>query len=281
MPQVRLARLQRALIVLATLLILKVNGAVVWGYRNYFPPNFRSDFLHGREDYFFGPYQWAFYGHIAVGPVALVLGTILISERFRRRFPQWHRALGRIQVATILLGVTPSGLWMAYYAAPGIIAAISFASLAIATGTCAALGLRAAMQRRFAVHRRWMWRCYLLLCSAVVLRLLGGLATVSGVQTEWFDPLATWACWLLPLAAYEWISRPKRRAGQSATPATASFGSAPRLRGDTFAPGKSLSMPSVTTTSPGARPLSIVISSPSLGPISTSRSSTVSSDLTT
>ena len=33
----------------------------------------------------------------------------------------------------------------------------------------------------FTDHRRWMWRGYLLLCSAVVLRLFGGLATVTGV----------------------------------------------------------------------------------------------------
>lgn len=214
MPITRLAKLQRALVVLATLLIFKVTAEVVWGYRNYFPPNFSSDFLHGRESYFFGAYQWAFYVHIAAGPIAMIVGTILISEPFRRRFPQWHRAIGRIQVATILLAVAPSGLWMAYYAAPGIMAAISFASLAIATGTCAALGLRAAVQRQFAVHRRWMWRCYLLLCAAVVLRLMGGLATVCAVQAEWFDPLASWACWLAPLAVFEWLNRAKRRPTQ-------------------------------------------------------------------
>jgi len=88
----------------------------------------------------------------------------------------------------------------------------SFALLAILTGACAALGWRAAMQRRFAVHRRWMSRCYLLLCSAVVLRLMGGLATVSGVSAPWFDPLASWGCWVLPLATYElslWANRRK------------------------------------------------------------------------
>ena len=55
-----------------------------------------------------------------------------------------------------------------------------------------------------------MWRCYLLLCSAVVLRLLGGLATVTGVTAIWFDPVAVWASWLLPLAAFEWRERTGR-----------------------------------------------------------------------
>ena len=215
MPNVNAMKLQRALTLLAGLLALKVATAVVLGYRNYFPPNFNSDFLRGREDYFFGGFQWAFYAHIASGPVSLVLGLILMSERFRLRFPKWHRALGRIQVAAILLLVAPSGLWMASYAQAGAAAAVSFALLAISTGWCAACGWKAAMQRRFAMHRRWMRRCFLLLCSAIVLRLLGGLATVAGVRAAWFDPLASWACWIAPWAAYELGSWAIRRRGAS------------------------------------------------------------------
>ncbi len=59
------------------------------------------------------------------------------------------------------------------------------------------------MRRRFVEHRRWMSRCYLLLCSTVVLRLMAGLATLTGVEATWIDPLVAWASWLLPLAAFE------------------------------------------------------------------------------
>ncbi len=195
--------LQRVLTLLTGLLILKVTVAVMLGYVNYLPPNFESDFLRGRERYFFGVYQWAFYTHIVSGPVALLLGVILISDRFRMRYPKWHRLLGRIQTANVLLLVTPSGLWMAWYTATGTIAAIGFACLSVLTGTCVALGWRAAVRRRFQVHRRWMWRCFLLLCSAVVLRLVVGLGTVVGVQSPWFDPLVSWASWLVPLGTFE------------------------------------------------------------------------------
>ncbi len=203
MPNNRFQNLQRAALFLAGLLILKVTAQVVWGYRNYLPPDFNSDFLRGREDHFFGPYQWAFYWHIASGPVSLVLGLLLIRERFRLRFPKWHRVLGRIQVAIVLFLVAPSGLWMAWYADAGPIAAASFATLAFSTGVCAALGFRSAVQRRFAVHRRWMMRCFLLLCSAVVLRVIGGVSSVTGIHADWFDPLASWTCWILPLTVYE------------------------------------------------------------------------------
>src|SRR5260221_646372 len=189
MLKLRPTTLQSVLTCLAGLLILKVTGAVVLKYRDYFPPNFDSDFLQGREPYFRGSYQWAFYLHIAAGPLSLILGMILISERIRLRFPKWHRRLGKIQVLGVLFLVAPSGLWMAFRAAAGPIAGLGFSSLAVVTGICVALGWRSAVQRRFADHRRWMWRCYLLLCSTVVLRLIAGLATVTGVQGTWVDPL--------------------------------------------------------------------------------------------
>ena len=200
--------LRRALVVVVALLICKVTVAVMLGYSKYFPPNFQSDFLQGREGYFFGMYQWAFYPHIASGPAALFLGMLLISERFRLRFPTWHRRLGRVHVLNVLFVVSPSGLWMAYYTSTGTIAAISFAILAVATATCSALGWRAAVRRQFAIHRRWMTRSFVLLGSAVVLRIFGGLGTVLEVRSPWFDPVASWASWLVPLILLE-LSRLK------------------------------------------------------------------------
>src|ERR1041385_8133716 len=90
--------LARLLTAAAVLLILKVTLTVLIGYRDYLPPNFNADFLLGRESYFYGAYSWAFYIHLLSGPLSLILGTILISETFRRRFPNWHRRLGRLQV---------------------------------------------------------------------------------------------------------------------------------------------------------------------------------------
>jgi hypothetical protein len=145
---------ERILALLAGFLVLKVTMSVLSNYYNYFPASFASGFLSGRESHFFGTYQWAFYTHILAGPVSLVVGLILIGERSRARFPKLHRWLGRIQVACVLLLVTPSGLWMARHAAAGPIAGVALAALAVATSACVALGARAAVTRRFMDHRR-------------------------------------------------------------------------------------------------------------------------------
>jgi hypothetical protein len=203
MQRFRLPPLSRVLALLAVLLVCKVAASVVLGYREYLPPNFDSEFLQGRESYFWGAYAWSFYAHLVAGPATLLLGTLLISDRFRARAAAWHRRLGRLQGMCVLLVLAPSGLWMARYAATGSVAAAGLGSLAIATAACVLLGWKAAVERRFTEHRRWMWRTYLLLCSAVVIRMIGGLATVAGFDALWLYPFSAWASWLGPLAIYE------------------------------------------------------------------------------
>lgn len=229
MQDARVAKLKRLLSLLGACLIVKVAATVVWGYRGYFPPNFDTDFLRGREPYFFGVYSWAFFAHIIVGPISLVLGLVLVSERFRMRFPAAHRLLGKCQIAIVLFLIAPSGLWMAYYAETGAVAATGFGVLALATGACALLGWRTAVANKFAEHRRWMWRCYLLLCSAVLLRLMGGLAEMMHIEGSWAYQFASWVSWVAPLAVFEltraiklWMRSPVDRPGDHSASSTAS-----------------------------------------------------------
>ncbi|HET6423215.1 MAG TPA: DUF2306 domain-containing protein [Planctomycetaceae bacterium] len=210
--------IRRVLAAMVALLIVRVTVEVMRGYVSYYPPDFSSDFLHGREADF-DRYRWAFYPHIVTGPFSLFAGLLLMSDRFRLQFPQGHRWLGRIHVANVLLILLPSGFVMGFDAAAGLSAVISFVLLTAVTAICTALGWRAAMQRRFVVHRRWMQRSYVLLCSAVVLRILGGIGTVLEVPWWWYDAAITWASWLLPLIVFElsvWWSQRRHRIGRTA-----------------------------------------------------------------
>ena len=187
------------------LLIGQTAAVVLLSYGDYFPPNFRSDFLLGRSQYFFGAYQWAFYAHIVSGPFTLIAGLALMSERFRRHVPHWHRRVGRLQIACVLLLLVPSGFWMAWYAARGAMAVAGFATLAVATAATAVMGWRTAVKRRFVEHAQWMQRCYALLCSAVVLRVIGGASDLF--DAGWTYPYAAWVSWLLPLMMLEFARR--------------------------------------------------------------------------
>lgn len=195
--------LRQTLHLLVILLILKVVAGVVLTSGDYMPPRFESGFLNGRDSYFWNGYHLAFYTHVISGPCSLLLGLVLLSESFRRRFLSWHRRLGRVQVVCVLAAVLPSGLWMAFHADGGAVAGVGFGTLAIVTVFCVLLGWRSAVDRRLAEHRLWMVRVYVLLCSAVVLRLTSGLATVTQVEGDWIYPMAAWTSWLVPLAFLE------------------------------------------------------------------------------
>ena len=92
---------------LAVVLILRVLVTILANYPDYFPPDFDSLFLQGREATFTGVYRPAFYLHIFSAPVVLVNGLVLLSETVRRRYGGLHRVLGRVQVVVLLLLVLP------------------------------------------------------------------------------------------------------------------------------------------------------------------------------
>src|SRR5207245_4970877 len=104
---------------LAVLLILRVLAVILANYPDYFPPNFDSLFLQGREATFTGVYRPAFYIHIFSGPIVLFNGLILMSEYVRRHYGGLHRFLGRVQVAVLLLLVLPTGIVMSLHAFGG------------------------------------------------------------------------------------------------------------------------------------------------------------------
>jgi uncharacterized membrane protein len=198
---------------LAVLLILRVLATILANYPDYFPPNFDSLFLEGREATFTGAYRSAFYIHIFFSPIVLFNGLILMSEYVRRHGGSLHRLLGRVQVIVLLVFVLPSSVVMSRHAFGGWPAGLSFLLQSVATAICAILGVIYARRHRYNSHRRWMLRCYILICSAVVLRLVSGTAGLVGVPSaEGAYIIAAWFSWLFPLATYEIIERlPKFR----------------------------------------------------------------------
>jgi len=203
---------------LAVVLILRVLGTILSSYPDYFPPDFDSLFLQGREATFTGVYRVAFYLHIVSGPVVLLNGLVLLSEHVRRTCRGVHRWLGRVQATAVLVVLLPSGAMMAKHSFGGWGGGFSFLLLSVATAGCTVLGIANAVRGRYASHRRWMLRSYVLICSAVALRLISGAASAVGVE----DPetayiVAAWVSWLVPLSIFEILSSLTRRASEETT----------------------------------------------------------------
>lgn len=190
----------------SAILFVKVLLEILFEYRWYFPADFDAAFLSGRRDSFVGVYWAAFYTHILSGPVAVVLGAVLMISGGRARYGSLHRRAGQFQMAVVFGAVVPSGLVMASQAFAGPIAGFGFAALSLATAVSAGVALRCALARRYSAHQRWAGRCFVLLCSPLLLRLVSGAAIVLQRESEWMYRLNAWLSWLIPLAIYEvWL----------------------------------------------------------------------------
>ena len=55
----------------------------------------------------------------------------------------------------------------------------------------------------FQLHQRWASRCFLFLCSPLLLRLISGAAIVMQLESDAFYRFNAWGSWLIPLAILE------------------------------------------------------------------------------
>lgn len=199
----RLWVMKRIAFWLLVALFFKVLVSIVLEYRNYFPANFESNFLAGREEFFSGSYRFAFYAHIISGPICLLIAAFLMFSGKRKSLGHWHRRLGKTLASLVLLVMLPSGLVMATQALTGPIAGAAFFVLVFTTAFCVSMASWHASQRRFAIHQTWATRSFILLCSPMLLRLMTGATIVLEVDNEWTYRFAAWGSWSIPLAVFE------------------------------------------------------------------------------
>lgn len=233
-------QLLRAAVWLATgLLFIEVLYSILIEYRWYFPPNFdHSPFLSGRRHTFSGVYRWAFYAHILSGPVAVMLGLLLVLSGARQRFRRFHRMAGRLQIGIVLGIVVPSGLVMAQWAYAGPPAVLGFSGLSLATGFTAAMAVYCAIRRQFSRHQRWASRCFLLLASPLLLRVISGATIVLRADSNLAYQLNAWLSWLVPWILLELYWHGRRAPLKMAEPAAANVPRGPRRDAGQSSPGR-------------------------------------------
>jgi uncharacterized membrane protein YozB (DUF420 family) len=169
--------------------------------------------------------------HIGFGTIALVTAVLQVWPWLRRTHPRVHRWSGR---AYLFGGVFPAGiavLGAAPVSATGPVGAVGNSMLALLWLGTAWAGWRAARQRRYADHRRWMIRSVALTFSIVVNRVWIGVFV--GIFAL-FGPLddaavlgagaaSVWASWVVNLLVAEWwLLRPRRGSGRRVAAGAAS-----------------------------------------------------------
>ena len=105
--------------------------------------------------------------HTLSGMLALLIGPIQFSSRFRNRYLTIHRVLGRIYVLSVFVGAA-TGVALAS-GRPGFPGTSMQAAAWI---VCTTAALLAARNRRIIQHRQWMARSYAVTFTFVSSRVL-------------------------------------------------------------------------------------------------------------
>jgi hypothetical protein len=140
--------------------------------------------------------------HIAGGVTMITLGSLNVFLGWTGRTRPWHKWIGR----AYLFGGTFA---CALVIVMAIVAPHEPQSLYVATGTLAlvwiavaAMGWRAARNRRFASHREWMIRSYVLSWTFVGCRLATQVDFYPWLESEGVTA-AIWVNWIVPLVLCE------------------------------------------------------------------------------
>ena len=159
--------------------------------------------------------------HILSAALFTILGAFQFTAGFRRRWPGWHRATGKLVVVCGLL-VALSGLWMTlFYARPANSGVLLFAFRLLfgsAMLVSIILGFAAIRRGKVSRHRAWMLRAYAIgLGAGTQAFTLGFGPLIFGPPTELSVALLMGAGWVINLAVAEWaIRRPLAAARQHA-----------------------------------------------------------------
>ncbi len=137
----------------------------------------------------------AFYTHIILGGIALLIGWTQFSSKMRIRNISLHKKIGKAYVIAVLFSAI-AGIYIGFFATGGIISSLGFICLGViwlSTTTMAYVNIR---NRQITKHQKMMVYSYAACFAAVTLRIwLPLLIMLLGNFTTAYIIVA-WLCWV-------------------------------------------------------------------------------------
>jgi uncharacterized membrane protein len=132
-----------------------------------------------------------FHIHIIFGAIALLIGWVQFIPKLRERYMALHRIFGKVYVATVLVSGL-AGYPICMYASGGLSAFIALMSILTFWLIVTALSYYHAINKRIALHKKWMYYSYASTFASVTLRIwLPSLTFYLGEFDRAYD-IATW-----------------------------------------------------------------------------------------
>jgi len=148
-------------------------------------------------------WQIGFNTHIILGGIALAIGWVQFSARWRNANLKRHRFIGRIYMIATVLSAT-AGMYIAQYATGGLIAALGFFCLGLVWFYTTFFGFWSIREYNVESHRKWMIFSFAACFAAVTLRIwLPLLELITGDFITAYRIVA-WLCWV-PNILIAWL----------------------------------------------------------------------------
>ena len=109
--------------------------------------------------------------HVVAGAVCLVASFLQFFRPVLRRAPWLHRWLGRIYVYSILIFLSPTGFYLAFFSHGGWLGTMGFLLLGVLTTVTTWKGWMAMRRHQVQQHVVWMIRSFAMVTTALTFRI--------------------------------------------------------------------------------------------------------------
>jgi uncharacterized membrane protein len=153
--------------------------------------------LGGKSEELLASTVWntAFYTHITMGGLSLLIGWLQFNKAFREKRIAAHRAIGKIYIVAAALSAI-AGITLGFSATAGIVSSAGFISLGIIWLITTQMAYVAIRNQNVEMHQKLMIYSYAACFAAVTLRIwlpiLNALISDGLIAYR----IVAWLCWV-------------------------------------------------------------------------------------
>ena len=137
----------------------------------------------------------AFYVHIVLGGLALLIGWLQFSPKLRKTNIKLHRIIGKTYVISVLISGT-CGVYIGFYATGGIVCILGFIFLGIVWLATTILGFNAIRNGNIKKHKNLMIYSYAACFAAVTLRIWLPILEILIGNFIYAYRIVAWLAWV-------------------------------------------------------------------------------------
>ncbi|ASK28905.1 hypothetical protein CEY12_01730 [Chryseobacterium sp. T16E-39] len=151
-------------------------------------------------------WRFAFFCHIILGAISLLIGWRQFGAGFRNKHKKLHRLMGKIYILSVIIS-SMAGIYLGFYANGNIVSSSGFVSLGVIWFITTVLAFLKIKRGDIIQHQNFMTYSYACTFAAVTLRLwmplLKSIITTPGLSYL----IVAWLCWVPNLMVAYFINR--------------------------------------------------------------------------